>query len=72
MRTKFSLSLTLETWILISFGSYELQKKQGKNFFDEAESPSGALKALISPKSMKSAIVLDGPAKTKKAKNIKI
>jgi hypothetical protein len=39
MRTKFSLSLTLETWILISFGSYELQEKQEKNFFDEVESP---------------------------------
>ena len=71
LRTKFSLSLTLETWILISFGSWRNYKKNRRIFFDEVESPSGASKALISQNLTEYPIFLDGPAKKQQAKLVR-
>jgi hypothetical protein len=71
LRTKFSLSLTLETWILISFGSWRNYKKNRRKTFDEVESPSGASKALISQNLTEYPIFLDGPAKKQQAKLVR-
>jgi hypothetical protein len=58
MRTKFSLSFSFRNLDPYKFWILKITRKlKKKNFFDEVESPPGAPKALISPKSTESPLV---------------